>query len=239
MWEGGRLRSIIQRLIYPALSKEDKCSDISCLTYYLKLNLRYHDNYFYCFVFCEFLNFINVVMQMYLVDAFLGGAFSSYGFDVLRYSEMEYDQRVDPMVRVFPRLTKCTFHKFGSSGDVQKHDALCILPLNIINEKIYIFLWFWLVMLAIISGIIMIYRLAVIFFPRLRYMVLRSRARLCDRHTLKIIMDSSKIGDWFILYLLCKNMDPINFRELTKELTKDLSSEGTRFNPQERETPFN
>lgn len=85
----------------------------------------------------------------------------------------------------------------------------------------------------------MIYRLAVIFFPRLRYMVLRSRARLCDRHTLKIIMDSSKIGDWFILYLLCKNMDPINFRELTKELTKDLSSEGTRFNPQERETPFN
>ena len=28
-------------------------------------------------------------------------------------------------------MTKCTFHKFGSSGEIEKHDAMCILPLNI------------------------------------------------------------------------------------------------------------
>ena len=28
-------------------------------------------------------------------------------------------------------MTKCTFHKFGTSGNIEKHDALCILPLNI------------------------------------------------------------------------------------------------------------
>ena len=38
---------------------------------------------------------------------------------------------------------QCTFHKFGTSGEVEKHDALCLLPLNIVNEKVYIFLWFW------------------------------------------------------------------------------------------------
>jgi ABC-type phosphate/phosphonate transport system ATPase subunit len=32
-------------------------------------------------------------------------------------------------------MTKCTFHKFGASGDIETHDALCILPLNIFNEK--------------------------------------------------------------------------------------------------------
>jgi hypothetical protein len=42
------------------------------------------------------------------------------------------------MVYVFPRMTKCTFHKFGSSGEIEKHDALCILPLNIFNEKVSI-----------------------------------------------------------------------------------------------------
>ena len=47
------------------------------------------------------------------------------------------------MIYIFPRMTKCTFHKFGASGEVEKHDALCILPLNIVNEKIYIFIWFW------------------------------------------------------------------------------------------------
>ena len=51
------------------------------------------------------------------------------------------------------QVTKCTFHKFGPSGTVQKFDGLCVLPLNIINEKIYVFLWFWFVILAITTGI--------------------------------------------------------------------------------------
>ena len=51
------------------------------------------------------------------------------------------------------QVTKCTFHKFGPSGTVQKFDGLCVLPLNIINEKIYVFLWFWFVILAIVTGI--------------------------------------------------------------------------------------
>ncbi|XP_045023192.1 innexin inx3-like [Daphnia magna] len=34
---------------------------------------------------------------------------------------------------------------------VQRHDALCILPVNVLNEKIYIFAWFWLVFLAVVS----------------------------------------------------------------------------------------
>ena len=36
----------------------------------------------------------------------------------------------------------------------QKHDALCMLPINVVNEKIYVFLWFWLLLLAIIRTII-------------------------------------------------------------------------------------
>ena len=56
------------------------------------------------------------------------------------------------------RLTKCTFHKFGTSGELEKHDALCILPLNIFNEKIYIFLWFWMLALTSLTSVVVIYR---------------------------------------------------------------------------------
>ena len=28
-------------------------------------------------------------------------------------------------------MTKCTFHKYGTSGNIENHDVLCILPLNI------------------------------------------------------------------------------------------------------------
>lgn len=49
---------------------------------------------------------------------------------------MEQTQRYDPMIYIFPRMTKCTFHKFGPSGTLEKHDAFCLLPLNILNEKV-------------------------------------------------------------------------------------------------------
>ena len=37
------------------------------------------------------------------------------------------EQRADPMNMVFPKVTKCTFHKYGSSGTIMKLDALCVL----------------------------------------------------------------------------------------------------------------
>ena len=112
-----------------------------------------HDMYALKFFFCEFLNLVNVIGQLFFMDFFLGGEFSTYGAEVLSMTNMEQEDRTDPMSRVFPKVTKCTFHKFGPSGTVQGFDGLCVLPLNIINEKIYVFLWFWFVILAIITAL--------------------------------------------------------------------------------------
>ena len=85
---------------------------------------------------------------MYFLNVFLGGVFLTYGTEVIAWADANPEDRTDPLIEVFPRLTKCTFHKFGTSGNIEKHDALCILPLNIVNEKIYIFIWFWLLLLG-------------------------------------------------------------------------------------------
>ena len=71
------------------------------------------------------------------------------------------------------QVTKCTFHKFGPSGSVQKFDGICVLPLNIINEKIYVFLWFWFLGLAAVSAVQMFYRVMVITVPCLRATLLK------------------------------------------------------------------
>ena len=83
----------------------------------------------------------------------IAGEFSRYGSDLLSMSELPPEEREDPMSRVFPKMTKCTFHKFGPSGTVEKFDGLCVLPLNIINEKIYLFLWFWFIFLTVLSAL--------------------------------------------------------------------------------------
>ena len=54
-------------------------------------------------------------------------------------SEEDPSLRKDPLNSVFPKVAKCTFNKFGPSGTIEKFDGLCILSLNIINEKVTIF----------------------------------------------------------------------------------------------------
>ena len=48
--------------------------------------------------------------------------------------EEDPENRIDPMSRIFPRVTKCIFTKFGPGGGIIRRDALCVLPVNIINE---------------------------------------------------------------------------------------------------------
>jgi len=186
---------------------------------YFKDNLHRHNFYAIRFFICEVLNFINVIGQIYFVDYFLDGEFSTYGSDVLKFTEMEPDERIDPMARVFPKVTKCTFHKYGPSGSVQKFDGLCVLPLNIVNEKIYVFLWFWFIILSILSGLSLLYRIAVIIGPKIRVLLLRTRSRLSDQSDIENVASKCKIGDWFVLYQLSKNIDPLIYKEIISDLS--------------------
>lgn len=222
MWENGRMRAIMLGLNSPVPAPGKKDENRQILADYLVENLGNNSFYAFEFFVCEVLNFVNVVGQMYLMDKFLGGEFSTYGTKVLNFSEWDFSVRYDPMIHVFPRLTKCTFHRYGSSGDVQRHDAMCILPINIINEKIYIFLWFWFIALSVFSAVILFYHLVVFISPQARFIVLRSRARLSKADYIDIVLKNCSCSDWFVLDLLCKNLDPLNFRDLISDLARKL-----------------
>ena len=65
-------------------------------------------------------------------------------------------------------MTKCHFNLFGGSGTVQKFDALCVLGMNIINEKVYVFLWFWFMLLAVVTGVTLVVRIVPLCVPSVR-----------------------------------------------------------------------
>jgi len=220
MWEGGKLKMLVAGLNVPIVDEETRKDRKTVLVNYFTENRHNHNFYAFRFFACEFLNLANVLFQIYFMDFFLGGEFTTYGSEVLAMTEMENDQRTDPMARVFPKITKCTFHKFGASGSVQKFDGICVLPLNIINEKIYVFLWFWFVLLAVITKLQMIYRLSVLALPCLRATLLKVRARLVPHYKVADISRHARLGDWFLLYQLGKNIDPLVYREFMEELHK-------------------
>merc|ERR1719516_11117 len=118
---------------------------------YFKDGGRTHGNYAMHYFFCEVLALINIFGQMYLVDRFLGYQFSTYGFDVL------------------------TVTAGNPAGRITTHDGLCILALNIINEKIYVFLWFWFVGAALFSIAAILYRIIILASHSIRVRVIMKK----------------------------------------------------------------
>lgn len=55
----------------------------------------------YSLMFCEFLNFVNVLMQIYLTDWFLRGAFLGLGRSL---SEPASKDKMDPLDIIFPKV---------------------------------------------------------------------------------------------------------------------------------------
>lgn len=109
--EGGRIKNLILGLNSPILAEETKVSNRKLLVEYMVSNLNNHNVYFMSYALAEIMNFVNVVGQIFLMDAFLGGEFSTYGSKVIQFTGWDWSVRYDPMIKVFPRLTKCTFHR--------------------------------------------------------------------------------------------------------------------------------
>ena len=130
-------------------------------------------------------------------------------------------------LQIFPRITKCTFQNYGPSGSVQIEDALCMLPWNSVNEKIYIAVWFWLVFLSLLTLINVIYQLVEMFSPALRLVVLSSvaptpaqskRAPHTSHSSNQVLVEQLGVADYVMVTLLAKNIDPFTFRWLVDRL---------------------
>lgn len=224
--EGGRIKMLLQGLeseSQPLVNNPSQHKDKrEVIVRYVERNL--HKNNFYAikFFFCEFLNFVNIVGQMYLMDTFLGRTFTQYGTDLLSVSNMEGEERIDPMSRTFPKMTKCTFHKYGPSGTIQNFDGLCILPLNIIIEKIYIVLWFWYVALAVWTAIFLVYRVATVASRQIRFAILKNSAKNTNDMDINAICEKLYLGDWLMLMQLSKNINNDVFQNLLDDLRDNL-----------------
>lgn len=171
---------------------------------------------------CELLCVVNVFAQMYAMNRFFDGEFYDYGLRVLHQSDQLQERRVDPMIYIFPRVTKCTFHKYGPSSTVQNHDALCVLPLNMVNEKTYILIWFWFVALAALLCGLVAYRACLLGCPSLRPRLLRISRKITSRRDARVVAQHLDVGDWWVLYMLGKNLDPIVYNEIVVDLAKRM-----------------
>lgn len=211
--ENGRIQTMTHGLTAPVLRNDIIAEKTQSLLDYVIMNMHNHDSYAYGYFGCELLNLTNVVSQIILMNTFLGEGLELYGAFLTAFNQRLNEEARDPLDTVFPTITKCTFRKFGASGDLQKLDGFCILTRNSGNAKMYTFLWFWFHLLAVISVVVVTYRTAVICAPSFRLQVLRWTSRMNASRDIEIIVNKMWYGDWFIVKLIGRHVNPIVYKK--------------------------
>lgn len=148
------------------------------------------------------------VGQIFLMDWLLRGQFSLYGI------ALTVIEGIPSMNKVFPKLTKCRFMRYGPSGSSEIYDTMCVLPLNILNEKLFLVLWFWIFFLCIVSFLALFYRALIFLTPKIRMYLLMAQARHLGIDHARAIVNKLSYGDFFVLYHIGKNMNPLMYKEL-------------------------
>lgn len=120
---------------------------------------------------------------------------------------------------IFPKLSKCEFLLFGPSGSTESRDALCLLSLNILNEKIFAILYIWLIIILILSMLSVLNRMVMLISKQYRLFLLR-RVTLFSfsQDEMRRITNRGNIGDVFVMHQIAQNIPTHLFIDLMHEL---------------------
>lgn len=97
------------------------------------------------YMFVKTLWLTNAISQLFLLNRFIGNDYHAFGIEII---EMLLTGQEWNELRHFPRVTYCDF-KIREIGNSHDWTVQCVLRINLFNEVIYIFMWFWLCILAL------------------------------------------------------------------------------------------
>ena len=227
MFEDHRIRRLINGMVEPGLEEKKRRQRQELVVRYLVESKGSNEWYAYQYVFCEILNFVNVILNLALTDKLLGGDFFQFGTRLINY-DPEDPTSVDPSHYTFPKQTKCDFKLYGASGTVVKQDSLCILAINIFNEKLYAILWFWFVLLGLVTGLNLLWRLAMIISPTLRVWVLQTKDHTHDIGNLTVVtnvVNGISFSDFFFVWLFTKNLNGMVLFDFLRQYSSEAAAD--------------
>lgn len=245
-WEGGRVKDLVIGFKMAGLSRyihqklkfgkveiptiEETELRVMDIRREIKYRMRLNTWWGIHLMLAEWMNLLNIVFQIWWTNVFLGGQFYSLGPKLLSEN---WDNKMDILDVIFPKVTKCHFNKFGASGSIQRHDILCVMALNIINEKIYSILWFWFAFLLLMSILAVSWRMVTLImyknkkFSKYVFRFTKS-GRLFNEVHLYTVIEKCNFSNWMFLYFLASNLQEYFFKKVVENLAAELSESERR-----------
>jgi len=230
-WENGMISSICKNLHDNRFSPADYINSNHHLIEYLHNSFTLYKSLVYKYYFCQLLLLVNLAIQIISLNTIFNNQFITYGIDVFHYIFIDKDiyglrgatfntnDLNNPMDFVFPKVTGCTVQTLSAVGLVpDTSQYLCVLPLNILHDKFFLILWFWFLILAILTMIQISFDTLYILVPMLRKYLFNRRFGSYLSGESK---HSSSLAELFLLDLIGSNSDKFAFSALLKKLSKE------------------
>lgn len=100
------------------------------------------------YTFIKLFYLANVFGQLFLMTQLLGiENYHWFGFEILQRMALGKDMIAN---HYFPKVSHCDF-KVRELGNDHQYTVQCVLTINIFVEKVYVIIWFWFVLLTIVT----------------------------------------------------------------------------------------
>lgn len=101
------------------------------------------------YFFIKIVYLFNSIAQFFVMNEFLGKQFHELGLDIVRYLTNTYSSESSIESVYFPKVVMCDFRirEFGHPNFSHRYTIQCVLPINLYNQQIFTFLWFWFLIL--------------------------------------------------------------------------------------------
>jgi len=222
MWkgvEGGKVGKLLSNVSQDPLTEITLSEQIISLSEFLISHRGWFDSCARKLRVWQIMCLILSVGQMYAMDLVLGYEYWSLGQHLFSYDLLQQN-----LAKVFPIVVKCSMTYVGPSGNFVNNSGLCTLPINIINEKIYMTLWFWFLLVTILSVLVLVYEFLKWMLPTMRHMKIQRLSPSSSSVLVKNVVDKCSYGDVVLLDLIANNVDSVQFETLLSNLDEVVSS---------------
>jgi len=218
--DGGKVEKLLSKIVRDPLTETSLEAQVEGISSFLANHPAWYSSFARNLFFCHVGIFLSAVFQMYLLDRVFDQQFFSLGTDFFLATEGWEHHRI--VEDVFPLVTFCRMKYTAPTGGVQEDSGLCTLSVNILNQKIFVVIWFILLAIILYTALVVIYELLIICIPGLRYLIIRSQAKTLSSSVLCRINKFANFGTYTLLMLIAKNLDGAQFETMLTKLSDKI-----------------
>jgi len=218
--EGGRVGRLLNDLHQESLTATPLHQQVENVANFLTSHQRWFDGPALKLLVAQATCFLISILQLLIMDVFLGYRFLALGTNLLNYSALR-----QALAEVFPRVVACQMEVFGVSGSYTKASGFCTFPINVVHEKIYLVLWLAFVLASLLSLVQLLHQALLVAAPLRPYLVPHlSPSPLVSRQVTRL-MRRGTYGNMVLLRLIASNCDSSQFSSLVQLLVQEQQLE--------------